>query len=253
MKNSNCINRKFYEMKRIHLLIALVIPLLISCHSNAGNWLKSKSGNGHVTKVTRHVESFDGVKASAGIDVYLFQGDEEKVVVEADENLLDCIITEVKGSTLHCYIDCNIHFSTEMKVYVNYKMLNKINASSGSDVYGETVIKTGTLDIGVSSGADVKVDVDAEKIYCDVSSGSDATITGKASHFQGSASSGADIKAEGLKVATCDVSASSAGDIKITVSESIEANASSGGDITYYGKPEREHIDESSGGDVSRR
>jgi len=240
-------------MKRINLLIALIIPLLMSCHSNAGNWFKSVTGNGHVTKVTRQVESFDGVKASAGIDVYLFQGDEEKVVVEADENLLDCIRTEVKGSTLHCYIDCTIHYSKEMKVYVNYKMLNKLEASSGANIFGETAVRTGTLDIGVSSGADVKVEVYAEKVYCDVSSGSDATITGKASHFRGNASSGADIKAEDLKVSTCDVSASSAGDIKITVTESIEANASSGGDITYYGNPEREHIDESSGGDVSRR
>jgi len=226
---------------------------LISCHSNAGNWLKSVTGNGHVTKITRPVELFDGVKASAGINVYLFQGNEEKVVVEADENLLEFIKTEVKGSTLHCYIDGNIHFSTEMNVYVNYKMLNKIDASSGSDVYGETTIKTETLDIEVSSGADVKVEVEAQKIYCDVNSGSDATIKGNAGHFKGSASSGADIKAQDLKVATCDVSASSAGDIKITVSESIDADASSGGDITYYGNPKREHIEESSGGDVRRR
>lgn len=240
-------------MKKIYFLVTLLFPLLLSCHTNAGNWLKSVSGNGHVTKVNRPVESFDGIKASSGINVYLFQGDEEKVVVESDDNILDCIKTEVKGSTLHCYIDCNIHFSSKMNVYVNYKMLNKIDASSGSDVFGETVIKTGTLNIGVSSGADVKVDVDAEKVYCEVSSGSDATITGKASHFQGNASSGADIKAEDMKVATCDVSASSAGDIRITVTESIEANASSGGDITYFGNPEREHIDESSGGDVNRR
>jgi hypothetical protein len=240
-------------MKRIILLLTLVFPLLISCHSNAGNWLKSITGNGHVNKVTRPVESFDGVKASAGINVFLFQGNEEKVVVEADENLLDCIKTEVKGSTLHCYIDCNIHFSTEMNVYVNYNMLSKIDASSGSDVFGETTIKTESLTIEVSSGADVKVEVDAQKIYCDVNSGSDATIKGKADHFKGSASSGADIKAQDLKVGTCDVSTSSAGDIKITVTESIDADASSGGDITYYGNPTREHIEESSGGDVHRR
>jgi hypothetical protein len=240
-------------MKRIHFLIALVLPLLFSCNIHAGNWLKSVHGNGHVTKDTRQVESFDGVKASAGINVFLFQGNEEKVVVEADDNLLDCIKTEVKGSTLHCYIDCNVHFSSKMNVYVNYKMLNKIDASSGSDVSGETVIKTESLSIGVSSGADVKVDVDAQNVYCEVSSGSDATIVGKASYFRGNASSGADIKAGDLKVATCDATASSAGEIKISVSESIEANASSGGDITYYGHPEKERINESSGGDVSRR
>lgn len=242
-----------YQMKRIIFLLSFILPTLLSCQIKADNWLKSVSGNGNVTKETRKVETFDGIKASAGINVFLFQGNEEKVVVEADENLHDCIITEVKGSTLHCYIDCNVHFSREMNVYVNYKMLNKINASSGSDVSGETVLKTDLLNIDVSSGADVKIEVDAQTVYCDVSSGSDATIKGKAEHFQGSASSGADIKANELTVKTCDVNASSAGDIRITTTQRIKASASSGGDITYYGNPESEHIDESSGGDVSRR
>jgi hypothetical protein len=240
-------------MKRIIFLLSLIVPMLISCQIKADNWLKSVSGNGNVTKETRKVESFDGVKASAGINVFLFQGDEEKVVVEADENLHDCIITDVKGSTLHCYIDCRVHFSKEMNVYVNYRKLNKIDASSGSDVSGETMLKTEMLDIQVSSGADVKIEVDAKTVYCDVSSGSDALIKGNADHFQGSASSGADIKANELKVNSCEVNASSAGDIRIAVKERIKASASSGGDITYYGNPEKEDISESSGGDVSRR
>jgi hypothetical protein len=240
-------------MKRIIFFLSLIVPSLLSCQIKADNWFKSVSGNGNVTKETRKVESFDGIKASAGINVFLFQGDEEKVVVEADENLHDCIKTEVKGSTLHCYIDCNIHFSKQMNVYVNYKTLNKINASSGSDVSGETLLKTGMLNVEVSSGADVKIEVDAQSVYCNVSSGSDATLKGKAGKFEGSASSGADIKANELTVNTCEASASSAGDIRITVTERIKANASSGGDITYYGNPEIEHIEESSGGDVTRR
>jgi len=240
-------------MKKSIFLISLIVPMLISCHIKADNWLKSKSGNGNVTKETRKVESFDGIKASAGINVFLFQGNEEKVVVEADENLHECIVTEVKGSTLHCYIDGNIRFSKEMNVYVNYKMLNKINASSGSDVSGETLLKTEILNVDVSSGADVKVEVESNSVFCDVSSGSDATIKGKAENFKGSASSGADLKASELTVSSCEASASSAGNIRITVIDRINAHASSGGDITYYGSPKIEHINESSGGDVSRR
>jgi hypothetical protein len=240
-------------MKRLLFLISLILPMLISCNIKADNWLKSKTGNGNITKETRKVESFDGIKASAGINVLLFQGDEEKVVVETDENLQECIVTEVRGSTLHCYIDCRVHFSRKLNVYVNYKVLNKINASSGSDVSGETPLKTNFLDVEVSSGADVRIEVDAKDVSCDVSSGSDATIKGKADAFRGNASSGADIKADGLTVKSCEASASSAGDIRISVTEKIRANASSGGDITYFGNPEIEHIEESSGGDVTRR
>lgn len=234
------------------MLVLMFLPLLFSCHIEAGNWGRTVKGNGNVVKVTRPVDSFKEIKASAGINVFLFQGDEEKVVVEADENIQDCIITEVKGSTLSCYIDCNVRHSKKMNVYVNYKKLNSITASSGADVNGETVIKTDHLDVDVSSGADVKVSVDAEKVYCNTSSGSDAVIEGKADFFKGDASSGSDIKASGLTVKSCNVTTSSAGDIRITVTEEIDANASSGGDITYSGNPKIEHISESSGGDVSR-
>ena len=240
-------------MKRIIFLFSFIVPLLISCQVKADNWLKSVWGDGHVTKESRKVDSFDGIKTSAGIDVYLFQGDEEKVVVETDDNLQDCIKTEVKGSTLHCYIDCRVRHSSMMKVYVNYKMLNKIDASSGSDVRGETVMKAESLRIESSSGADVKLEVEAQNISCSSSSGADILIKGKAEDFRGNASSGADIKADGLTVKTCNVSASSAGDIRITVTDRIDADASSGGDVVYYGKPDIEHVHESSGGDVSRR
>ena len=240
-------------MKKFKSFVLLTIALVATQSLMAYNWTKTVRGNGNVTKEVRKVESFSGIKSSAGINVYLFQGDEEKVVVETDENLQECLITEVDGSVLKCYMDCNVRHSTKLNVYVNFKTLNKIKASSGSDVYGETPISTDHLDIDVSSAADVKVEVHASSIDCEASSGADAVIKGKAEYFDGDASSGADIKASDLRVKSCKASASSGADIHISVSDKIDAHASSGGDVVYYGNPEIEHISESSGGDVRHR
>lgn len=240
-------------MKKLTTVILFVATMVAAQSAMAFNWTKTVKGNGHVTKDTRNVKSFTGVKSSAGINVYLFQGDEEKVVVETDDNLQECLITEVDGSILKCYMDCNVRHASKLNVYVNFKQLNKIKASSGSDVYGETTITSDFLDIDVSSAADVKVEVKAGTVNCDASSGADAVIKGKAEYFDGDASSGADIKAEDLKVKSCKASASSGADIRISVSDKIDAHASSGGDVIYYGNPEIEHVSESSGGDVRRR
>jgi len=56
-------------------------------------------------------------------------------------------------------------------VYVNFKQINKIKASSGSDIYGETVITSNYLDVKSESGADVKLEVNAGNVKCQVSSG----------------------------------------------------------------------------------
>lgn len=238
-------------MNKISLLLLIIIPLFYSCNIKADNWIHARKGNGNVVKETRKVMSFDEIKASAGIDVYIFQGDEEKVVVEADENLMDCIVTEVRESTLKCYIDCRLRYASKIKVYVNYKKLNSLDASSGSEISGETLLKTEVLKINVDSGAEIKLAVEAKELFCDVSSGADATIEGTTDYFKGNASSGAEVDGKGLKAKTCDLNASSAGDIKVTVTEKVIADASSGADITYYGNPEIEHVSSSSGGDVT--
>ena len=198
-------------MKKITTLLTLLLTILLSINASAYNWGWSKkvSGNGNVTKEVREVKGFDGIKASAGINVYLFEGDEEKVVVEADENLQECIITKLDGGVLKCYIDCRVTRSKKMNVYVNYTKMNSIKASSGSDVYGESVIKSDNLELDASSGADIKIEIEAGTVNCDASSGGDAVLKGKAKHFDGNASSGADIKAEELIVNSCKANASS--------------------------------------------
>lgn len=238
-------------MNKISLLLLIIVPIFYSCNIKADNWIHARKGNGNVVKETRKVVSFNEIKASTGIDVYIFQGDEEKVVVEADENLMDCIVTEVKESTLKCYIDCRIRHASKIKVYVNYKKLNSLDASAGSEISGETLLKTDLLKLNVDSGSEIKIAVDAKELFCDVSSGAEATIEGTSDYFKGTASSGADIDGKELKVKTCDLNASSAGDIKVTVTEKVIADASSGSDITYYGNPEIEHVSSSSGGDVT--
>jgi hypothetical protein len=240
-------------MKRIGTFLLMVVALFTTIRLMASCNLETRSGNGNVVKEVRKVSAFNGVEASSGINVFLFQSDEEKVVVEADENLMPLIRTEVRGNTLKCYIDGSIRRSKKLNVYVSFKELNKISASSGADLYSETVIRATDLSINASSGADIKLKVDAETIRCQSSSGSDIKLVGICNEFDGSASSGADIKADELTAKIAKANASSAGEIRIRVLEKISASASSGGDVTYYGNPKHVDIRESSGGDVSRR
>lgn len=75
----------------------VALTLLLST-SNAQFW--GEKGNGNVKKQDREIASFSSISSSSGINVYLMQGDKESVTVEADENLLDLIVTRVKGDEL---------------------------------------------------------------------------------------------------------------------------------------------------------
>jgi hypothetical protein len=240
-------------MKRLLPFILVLFAALFSLNAQADFWGRTVRGNGNVTKETRAVRSFSGISASSGINVYLFQGEEEKVVVEADENLHDCIIVKVEGSLLKCYIDCNVRRSTKMNVYVNFTGLNRISTSSGADVYGETLIVTDELRVDASSAGDVRVETVAGNVYANASSGADILINGKAGYFEADASSGSDIKAKGLVASSSRLNASSGSDIAITVTDNIDARASSGSDIVYYGNPKKQQVNSSSGANIKSR
>lgn len=205
----------------------------------------------------RHVKGFSAIKVSSGIDLYLSMDDHEALRIVADHSIIDDVVTEVKNGTLHIYMKrknwLNWGNSKSRKAYVSVKQLEALQASSGSDVESQNTLRGDKLEVSASSGSDVSLDLHYKNFSIDASSGSDAEFYGKVKYLNAEASSGSDIDAEKLEAQFCRVSASSGSDIRVSVSDELEAKASSGADIIYYGSPKTRDIDKSSGGDVRSR
>lgn len=207
---------------------------------------------------TRNVgKSFNGIDVSSGIDLYIRMGETEEVKIVANNDIIDKIITKVEDGVLKIYVKQNNWFNWQgnekRKAYVTVKELKSLHASAGSDVKSENTLKGDELEVSASSGSDLTLDVFYKNLKVDSSSGSDANLSGKVKYLTASSSSGSDLDARNLESVICKVSVSSGSDATVNVSEEIEASASSGGDINYYGNPSVKNIDESSGGDVSHK
>ncbi len=224
-------------MKLIKTFLLLVLVTTItSCQFDV--ILGQENGNGNVTTEERSVnQEFDKVRGSSGIDVFLTEGSENKIVVEADENLHEFIETNISNGKLTIRSSKNIGRARAKKVYVTFTSLSSIEASSGADVIGKSVIKNETINLDSSSGADLEVEVFAKELYAETSSGADIDVSGKTSNIYANASSGSEINAKNLLTVTCNAKASSGADIVVNVKEKIDAKASSGGDVRYYGDP----------------
>lgn len=218
-----------------------------------GQFRRTVYGNGKVVSKERKPLNASGVRVSTGIDVYLTQGNDLKLVVEADENLHDNIITEVKNGILNIYTDVNIRRAEMKRVYVTLKDINSVSTSSAGDVIGETPVRAVDLDLSASSAGDIKLEVYAETIDVNISSSGNITLSGEADMLEADLSSAGDFNAFNLKVKEADVSASSAGDADIYVTEKLHARSSSAGDINYKGDPKYIDAHSSSAGGVHRR
>lgn len=233
------------------IVLLFISAIFASCGVDMFNRI---DGDRNVVSKERKIgEDFSRVKVSSGIDLYIKQGNKTELTVEADENLHDYIITEVRGDQLKIYVDGNIWRAKARKVYLTVISIEELKATSGSDVFSQGVIKAKDLDLSTSSGADMRIEIDAYNVTTHSSSGSDLRVSGKANTHETSASSGSSINAYGLESKEVTAKVSSGADIGVFASESINARASSGGDIRYKGNPEKVNKKTSSGGGVRSR
>jgi hypothetical protein len=239
-------------MKSLRSLAIAIIILGLATSSQA-QFRRTVEGHGNVVKKERKTDSFSGLKVSSGIDVYLRQSDNETVIVEADENLHEYILTEVHGGILNVYSEYNIRDAERKRVYVTMKDINSVRTTSAGDVIGESPVNSEKLELSASSAGDIKLEVHAKTVNLDISSSGDMTLTGETDLLRANLSSAGDLNAYDLKSREADISVSSAGDADINVSERITARASSAGDINYRGDPKYVDAHSSSAGGIHKR
>ena len=183
------------------------------------------------------------------------QGEENKVVVKADGSVIEDVVTETKNGILHIYLSGRkvFKFKSSPDVYVTFSWINSIDASSGSEVIGQNPFMLDKLTVENSSGSTSGFEVECRDLEMRASSGSTIRLSGSALNLIAKSSSGSTIKSPDLKAVNANLEASSGATIHVGVSGELEASASSGGSITYYGEAIPKLLRQSSGGNIRKR
>jgi len=218
------------------IIIGLLLALFVSSCAFDMSFGDGKKGNGDIAEDQREVtEEFSVISAQEGLDVFVTQASDFDILVEADENIIDLIGTDIKDGRLRIHTYENIGRATK-KIYVSLPQVTALHTSSGADLITKTTIETDKIELSASSGSDLQVMLEADEVDADSSSGADIRISGNANLLYAEASSGSDIKAREFDVKKCVADASSGADIRINVSQNLTAEASSGANISYTGE-----------------
>ena len=188
----------------------------------------------------RNASGFHAIEMASGIDLYFSQGDEAVAVSAGDISDRDKIKTEVSNGVLKIFIDTKgFHWGArgdrKLRAYVSCKVLDRLEASGGSDVYIKDVLKGDKLDLNLSGGSDLKGKITVGRLAIDQSGGSDSFISGTASELSVHASGGSDFHGYDLAADMCNVEASGGSDIHLTANKELNIEASGGSDVFYKG------------------
>ncbi len=208
---------------------------------------------------TRSLGSFTGISVSTSVTATIQKGATNSVDITATGIDLDKVKTEIDNGVLKVGVkNKGSNWSwlkkTKVEVTVTYSDDPEyLSVSSSGDIIGTDVIRSKKLNLSASSSGDMKIEIDVEELEASASSSADLMISGSAAKAEIKASSSADFLGKKLNVGHADLSASSSADIEVRVEESIDASASSSGDITYWGNPQKNNVSKRSSGDITHR
>lgn len=244
-------------MKHLKTILALLVCIT---SANAQWWsggTKKINGNGNVIVEKRSVSDYNSINVAGSMNVKLVPGTEGNLVVEAEENLMKYLITEVKGDVLSVKIESGYNISTSMnkkfKVTVPYKDIEKIALSGSGKIFTNEVIKANKFSTSLSGSGDVNLLLDTQKTYASVTGSGDIRLKGKTQEIECEVTGSGDLHASEFKAKEGFANVTGSGDIKLYVDDFIKARVTGSGDIHYLGNPEREDKKVTGSGGITSR
>lgn len=180
---------------------------------------RTVKGYAKVTRETRSVSGFTGVDFQATGDVSIRMGDEDSVVIEAAENILPLLKTEVIGSQLIISerADTEISDRSPMRFTITTKKL-------------ESASMSGTGDINING-------VDADLLKFDLAGTGTITAHGKVKTLIVSLPGMGFLICDGLEADRVIADHNGIGEILVRAEHSLNAEITGVGAIKYYGDP----------------
>lgn len=241
-------------MKRTILFFAAFLMVLST--ANAQWWSSEKvKGNGEMITKERKVGSYDAVKLIGSMNVELVAGTEGNLKVEAESNLQEYILTEVKNGTLKISVekDINLDPTEEIKVTVPFKDLEEISLTGSGDIWNSDLIKESNLEVQVTGSGDMMLDLEVEDLEGKITGSGDIELKGKARRFECSVTGSGDFDAFGLSAEEVEAKVAGSGDIMVNASKALKASVAGSGDIIYTGNPDKQDFKTFGSGSVSSK
>ncbi|MEO6229744.1 MAG: head GIN domain-containing protein [Ferruginibacter sp.] len=201
--------------------------------------------------------SFNAIKISGGIDLYLSQYESESVAVSAtSEKFKENLKTVVENNVLNIYYDGGNTWSKgnkKLKVYVSFKTLERLEATGACDIQVAGNITGSSLTIKMTGASDFKGAVKLDMLAIDLTGASDVKISGTATTLSIESTGASDVKGFELVTDVCTAKASGASDINVTVNKELNAHASGASDIFYKGTAVMKEVHSSGASSVSKK
>jgi hypothetical protein len=212
--NSDCPTN--YEVLMKHKIwIVLLVAIVVA---SSGCMLhRGIAGSGHRKSEKRELKPFNSINTSGAYDVNVTCQKPASFEIEADDNILPLIKTEVRDGILFVSNDQEYHTSKSTMLRITLPELNSVSNAGAGDV---KIADANSSDLKIASTGAASIDA-----------------AGKAQSVTISSTGAGNVNTSKLTAEKAKVDISGAANVDVYASDQLDVTVSGVGSVTYSGNP----------------
>ena len=214
--------------QQTHILVCIVLAVALS-----GCSIKGIKGSGNRKTEKRDLPAFKAMDTTGAYRVEVLCQKPASFEIEADDNILPLIKTEVRDGVL--YVNGEQRYNSENAVALRISLPELISISSRG---------AGEITVQDASGDDLKIES---------TGASSIKATGKLKTANISSTGAGDIDASRLQAEKVKVTVTGAASISVYASEQLDVSVSGAGSVSYSGNPKTVNKSVSGLGSVNKK
>ncbi|MBM1107005.1 DUF2807 domain-containing protein [Aurantibacter crassamenti] len=239
-------------MKKVTLFFGFILALLFlnSCDH------ESIRASGEVTSLEYSIPDYSRVKVSNAFNTYVtFSETEESVRIEANDNIHNRIIVKRDGNSLIIRMKKLTHVrgNATLNAYITTKNVDEFDMEGASRLTLENMWNVENGKIELSGASDFLGEVDANRLIIDLNGASTANIYGHVGSLHADLSGSSDLRDYDLEVERLNIDMSGASDAYLSISETIDIDASGASELNFKGAAAITHKKLSGASEINNR
>jgi hypothetical protein len=203
-------------------------------------------------QVTRDLGEFSAIKIYDRLTVSLILSSENKIIITGNRE------GEVEVVNNNGELKLRMPFpkllsGEDISVKLYFKNIESIAVSEGSQVSSEAKFKQTIMDLNAREGAEIKIDLDVEKVNVKAVTGGIIELSGQASNQDVTLMTGGILKSKELETSQTTISVSAGGNAEIYATTLVDAKVRAGGSIYIYGSPKQINRETLFGGTITEK
>lgn len=267
-------------IKKITMKSLIVVLALLGLGTLANAQKKPKiKGNKEVTEVVRKIDgTFNIIEVDDGLEVTLFQGNENNYVLKVDNNLIDVIDFSVFDNTLRIYTLFKITAKKKLDIQLTVRDVEQLILKNGAKVTSKKNIEaakfyltgynSSRFDLNVKSddvtvilhrnaGGKINIESDnatlvmndrtdmkaylvTDKLRVTLNASAELDTNGNVDDAYISLKGSSKFNARKMKISVADLYTSNSSDVYVNVNKNLELYAQGSSKIYVYGDPKIE-------------